>query len=243
MNPYAAFAVVLTIFTWLAYWFNFSHIHGLPISDNVEVWGQFGDFIGGVLNPTLGFVSILLLLKSLDYQKVANDNLKTEIDLIRKTEKLKSFEAQFFNMLDSQKQVFESFTIELTQGKTAVVLRSAEAVVTIERTVQHLREKGDSDAEIGQLLESSDEKDRLFGMIRTFYILVKITCDTLSNVNGFTAEDRKSHLLTLIHFTDFHLLRLILISMQFLNYSNVQYLNECSELNEVLNEVGLNGRY
>ncbi|QIP55430.1 putative phage abortive infection protein [Hafnia alvei] len=40
------------------YWMNFG---ALPISQSVEHWGQFGDYIGGVLNPGLSFLSIILV--------------------------------------------------------------------------------------------------------------------------------------------------------------------------------------
>lgn len=40
------------------YWTNFGD---LPISQSVEQWGQFGDYIGGVLNPSLSFLSIILV--------------------------------------------------------------------------------------------------------------------------------------------------------------------------------------
>ncbi|MBB1306205.1 hypothetical protein [Pseudoalteromonas sp. SR43-5] len=243
MNRYTIAAILFTISVWLAYFIQFKVNLGLPFSDKTEVWGQFGDFIGGVLNPTLGFVSIVLLLKSLTYQKTANDNLRTEINLIRQTEKLKSFESQFFNMLDSQKQVFDSFTIELNQANNSVVLRSADAVITLERTITHLKGNGKTDLEIGDFLKDSDEKDRMFGMIRTFYILVKITIEHLSDKNGFTEADRESHLSTLVNFTDFHLLRLILISKQFLDYDNVKYLNNCQELNNVFSEMKLTAKY
>lgn len=40
------------------YWTTFG---ALPISQSVEKWGQFGDYIGGVLNPGLSFLSIILV--------------------------------------------------------------------------------------------------------------------------------------------------------------------------------------
>ncbi|WP_105652648.1 putative phage abortive infection protein [Cronobacter malonaticus] len=40
------------------YWLHFGD---LRVSDSVEKWGQFGDYIGGVLNPGLSFISIILV--------------------------------------------------------------------------------------------------------------------------------------------------------------------------------------
>lgn len=51
-------SIVLVFFALLLYWLNFG---GSPVSDSVEHWGQFGDYIGGVLNPGLSFISIILV--------------------------------------------------------------------------------------------------------------------------------------------------------------------------------------
>ena len=77
-------------------------------------------------------------------------------------------------------------------------------------------------------------------MVRSFYIAVKIVTDKLSEEQGFDSHDRLVHLQTLINFTDFSQLRLILIIIQFMNFKSVQYLKTNAEFNEVLNEVGLN---
>ncbi|MGC0910154.1 putative phage abortive infection protein [Pantoea agglomerans] len=44
------------------YWNQF-HIYGL--SESTEKWGQFGDFVGGTLNPLLGLASIIIVCVTL----------------------------------------------------------------------------------------------------------------------------------------------------------------------------------
>lgn len=39
-----------------------SQFYSSELSYNTEKWGQFGDYLGGVLNPILSFITILLLL-------------------------------------------------------------------------------------------------------------------------------------------------------------------------------------
>ncbi|EFB71504.1 hypothetical protein PROVRUST_07244 [Providencia rustigianii DSM 4541] len=61
--PFIIFIFVLVtclfiLFALYKYWTNFGT---LPISQSVEKWGQFGDYIGGVLNPGLSFLSIILV--------------------------------------------------------------------------------------------------------------------------------------------------------------------------------------
>ncbi|WP_345828677.1 putative phage abortive infection protein [Erwinia sp. HDF1-3R] len=48
-----------------ALYFYYDHFGNRPISGSVEKWGQFGDYIGGVLNPGLSFISIVLVCYTL----------------------------------------------------------------------------------------------------------------------------------------------------------------------------------
>lgn len=55
-------AVGLIYFALNIYWEMFG---SLPLSNTVEKWGQFGDYVGGVLNPGLSFISIILVCLTL----------------------------------------------------------------------------------------------------------------------------------------------------------------------------------
>lgn len=52
--------------------FYFIVFHG-SLTDKQEVWGQFGDFLGGVLNPILSFLSLMALLLTLYLQGKQTD--------------------------------------------------------------------------------------------------------------------------------------------------------------------------
>lgn len=55
------------------------------LSTRQEVWGQFGDFMGGTLNPILAFLSLIALLVTI---KIQSDELKAtraELELTRTT--------------------------------------------------------------------------------------------------------------------------------------------------------------
>jgi uncharacterized membrane protein len=43
----------------------FYYFHGYPVSDNPSDWGVFGDYIGGLLNPTVALLALLALLRSM----------------------------------------------------------------------------------------------------------------------------------------------------------------------------------
>jgi hypothetical protein len=230
----AAVFAIMTVF--MSYIVNFYFKLKHTISSDTAVWGQLGDYFGGMLNPLLGFISLVLLIKSLRLQNEANADLRKELINSEKTEKIRSFETLFFNMINSQKVLFDSFKIKTQDA----IMYGSEAVIKIEDVIEDLREQHQDDELIIQFLKNIDSNDQIFGVTRGFYIIVKMITEKLSNDNGFSEEDRKSHLLALVNFTDFSLLRLIMISMQFMSYPSIEYLRKNSDFNAVLKEVELN---
>ncbi|MGP6443891.1 putative phage abortive infection protein [Rahnella aceris] len=55
------FSILSVTFVFFALYFYWDHFKILPLSSSVEAWGQFGDYVGGVLNPGLSFLSIILV--------------------------------------------------------------------------------------------------------------------------------------------------------------------------------------
>lgn len=75
-------------------------------SDSRAVWGQFGDFLGGTLNPILGFVTVIILVSTLKIQreelkearKAIKDNnflIKSQLEVVSK----QALENTFFRLL------------------------------------------------------------------------------------------------------------------------------------------------
>ena len=232
-------ALIALISVTVSYVYHFYYELNFSLSNDPAVWGQLGDYIGGILNPLLSFVSIVLLIKSLTLQNQANKDLKDEIENTKRTEKIRAFESQLFNMIDSQRQAFESFNIQIKNGKKTQKIISSEAVVHIEDEIERLRDEGGDNAHIKSFIESIDTSDEIYKAIRIFYIMIKMISEKLSDSEGFSRKDRTSHILTLINFTDFSLLRLILIGMQFFDLPPARYLINSNEFNETLKEVGL----
>ncbi|RYE42625.1 MAG: hypothetical protein EOP24_31900 [Hyphomicrobiales bacterium] len=52
---------------WFAYWF--VALNGQQLSDKIEHWGQFGDFMGGLMNPLVAFAAFFWLTRSVQLQK------------------------------------------------------------------------------------------------------------------------------------------------------------------------------
>lgn len=70
----------------LIYYLNFG-ING-NLSNKTDVWGQFGDYLGGVVNPILSFITIYLLLNSIKLQREANSTL---VDEVKRQESLEEY--------------------------------------------------------------------------------------------------------------------------------------------------------
>jgi hypothetical protein len=76
------------------------HNFGPAPSGSQEIWGQFGDFLGGTLNPILGFLSLVAIVMTLAVQSrqldLSHEQLKlsrSELEASRE-ELRKSAEAQ-----------------------------------------------------------------------------------------------------------------------------------------------------
>lgn len=77
------------------------------LSDRQEVWGQFGDFLGGSLNPILGFLTVIILVNTLKTQRRelrdAKKAIKTNNRLIKsqlRFMELQALENTFFKLLE-----------------------------------------------------------------------------------------------------------------------------------------------
>lgn len=64
------------------------------ISSTVAEWGQFGDYMGGLLNPLFGLISVVLVAATLRSQTQAA--------------KLQAFEHQFFTLLSLHSSILQS---------------------------------------------------------------------------------------------------------------------------------------
>ena len=81
--------IITTIFAISVFLFYSSQFNG-EFSKNQEIWGAFGDYVGGVLNPIFGYSALIVLLITLILQnnslKIASKQLKNsekELELTR----------------------------------------------------------------------------------------------------------------------------------------------------------------
>ncbi len=107
----ASVAVVVVL---IFYAFNFFG----ALSSSKEVWGQFGDYVGGLLNPVLSFLALIAVVRGLRYQslelKAARSEASAAIDMQREQTsifKQQSFEALFFALIDLHSKSIEGLRL------------------------------------------------------------------------------------------------------------------------------------
>lgn len=230
-------ALAIIIIVPLIYFIRFGLALKMPLSVEQEVWGQLGDFLGGVMNPLFGFITILLLLESLKYQNTANLSLSTQISHSEKNEKLKVFENLFFHLISAQRDLYSKFKIKVILDNNQVSeLYTAEAVDKIEKVFIEEIDKGKDFTELKDLYEEIDSIYGIFDLIRNFSIIVSLVKEHLDDKNGFSAEDRAFYYEKLINLTEFSHIRLLATAIQFEQGPIIQKLNDiefkdtCSKL-------------
>jgi len=117
------------------------HFWGVPLAEKGDVWGQFGDYLGGVLNPVFGFLSVFALLVALVLQtrelrlsreslKVSQEELKASreeqakaagaLAAQNKAIQRQSFEQTFFAWLGTYRQILSETQEKDKQGRAAL---------------------------------------------------------------------------------------------------------------------------
>jgi hypothetical protein len=212
---------------------------GFPLSTSTGDWSNFGSYIGGVAGPILSFITLFFVLKTLKLQNEANRALKDQLDDARRTEKIGAFSDLFFDLIASQRTLFEKFELTFFIKGAEVTKQGVDAIMEVEDEIAILRAYHATDEVIEIYLDNIDLQFQIFGIMRAFYISVKMIIEKLSDKKGFSEVERLDFFNTLINFTDFAQLRLISIGMQFNIGKPAEYLNGQAEFVAVMDSVGL----
>lgn len=99
LPAYAIYAFLLFLFIYIL------NFYSSPFSKNSADWGTFGDFMGGLLNPTLSFFALLALLKTTKIQ--SNEILNN-----RKMLTFQQFENNVFQQMGLLQNIIEDIHLE-----------------------------------------------------------------------------------------------------------------------------------
>lgn len=103
-------------------------------------FGQFGDMVGGILNPIFGFITVMLLLRSLSVQH--NDlehnkllrNLESLTNLLNEHSRLFNEKMDAEALLDdegrySYRSAFINLSVDFSQDRSIETIKKADAIV------------------------------------------------------------------------------------------------------------------
>lgn len=134
---FAVSSFIILLFVFGLYFYKFAL---LGLSNNQELWGQFGDFIGGTLNPILAFLSFMALLYTIKIQteelglsrkelketkeelkesRIAQQEQSESLKLQNQATKLQMFENTFFKLVELFIKTKESLSFENSSSYAA----------------------------------------------------------------------------------------------------------------------------
>lgn len=89
--------------------------HGTSSSGNPEAWGQFGDYLGGTLNPALSFLALIAVLLTFRLQSIELRNSTIEMTKSSealqeqvKSQRKQNFENTFFSLIRLHQDIIQS---------------------------------------------------------------------------------------------------------------------------------------
>jgi len=124
----AGISIIIIIITFGIYFYQFNGV----LSNNQQIWGVFGDYVGGILNPIFGLAAFLALLftiiiqsrslgiarEELEYSKneleLSRKELKNSADALRsqnETLKKQNFEHSLFQLLRFHNELVNSLDL------------------------------------------------------------------------------------------------------------------------------------
>ncbi|HIB8288694.1 TPA: hypothetical protein ACWX23_001274 [Escherichia coli] len=230
--------LTLIIIAWGAYSLKFGI--GYLSTQDADVWGQFGDFMGGVLNPILSFISICLLIRSVTLQVQSNVTLTQEIKRQELLEDYKKFEMRFFCLIEAQESNYSKLRIMIDngadnddehtdvtpKGTTLIEYKVNNAVTYIDDNLCILVKGSIDNERIALWLESLDVDDHFFSLVRRFYLLVKLIDDKIEH------DKKEEQYELLINLTDEKLLTIIVIICNYFEWENVTYIKNSGILTQ-----------
>lgn len=95
INLVLLFVAILALAIIGAYLFEF----GTMRSQKQDVWGQFGDYIGGILNPIVSFIALIFLVKTYRHQKQELALTASALKAEQRLADIERQESRFFDLL------------------------------------------------------------------------------------------------------------------------------------------------
>lgn len=168
-------SLALLSLVWAFYFWHFNNGFSLSQGD----WGTFGDFTGGVLNPLLNFITIYLLIKSLNSQESAlkhaeNQYIEAKDDLKRQREEeaVRAFESSFFTFSTIALNEYSSLQVGISQK----CLKSAEVITFLQDSLARCAGLGLSPKVVFEEIDENSHNG-IYSLVKSFSAIFKLIID------------------------------------------------------------------
>ncbi|WP_026431329.1 hypothetical protein [Paracidovorax oryzae] len=91
----AALIAVVAYAVWFGWW------KALPLADAAGSWGEFGDFLGGLLNPLVAFAAFYWLTRSVQLQKKELEDTRLALEASSEAQKQQAEQSRIAVRLDA----------------------------------------------------------------------------------------------------------------------------------------------
>jgi hypothetical protein len=93
---------------------------GRPLSEDPEQWGQFGDFLGGVINPVVGLITVFLVILSISIQRKELAATVDEMKSANASASRAGFEQSLFSWLGNYHSLVQAIKYGEYTGREAL---------------------------------------------------------------------------------------------------------------------------
>ncbi len=139
-----AVAIFLLIGSLFLYFMQFNG----AVSSDQGVWGAFGDYVGGLLNPVFALLALIALLLTIRLQSDELRNSSQALKDQNNTLVQQNFERVFFEMLSFQDEIVRSIDIETTNSDGEdIVYTGRDSFKFIFSTYKNIYESNDEQFE------------------------------------------------------------------------------------------------
>ncbi|OUD68818.1 hypothetical protein BTN60_13960 [Vibrio parahaemolyticus] len=166
-----AFFLIVAIPTTYLVWFYF--VNNQSFSTDSSMWGTFGDFVGGLLNPLIALLAFYWLTQSVLIQKTElseTQNVLRETEKAQKeqalTQEKKRFEDTFFSLLNQLNTVHSGLSERLIVNDIPV----ASKISRLHNAVIKSGKESYLDQRVTKMRESSSDTSHYF---RVLYHILK----------------------------------------------------------------------
>ncbi|MEN9886242.1 MAG: hypothetical protein RL758_820 [Pseudomonadota bacterium] len=104
--------------------------HKLPHNEAPAAWGQFGDFLGGLLNPIVSICTLVVAIAVWKLQRVEMEQTRNALTEQAKTAEQQRQEQRFFDLLNLYHRTVDSISVTHHTGAVnAFELRGKAALI------------------------------------------------------------------------------------------------------------------